>query len=90
MMNLDIQMKVIMLSFISGTFFSLEFNMFHNLILLEKMVLRILFNLFFSLVNACVFFILLYNINDGKIHIYIFCLLFLGFIFGNVFFKKKS
>ena len=87
-MNLDIQIKSFVLSFLYGIFFALMFNLSYNLLFTKYKVINIMTNLMFSLLLFGFYFLLLYNINEGVVHIYFLACFFISFVIYNKVFVK--
>ena len=87
-MNLIIQIESICMSFLFGIFFSLIYNLLYFLLYTKYMIINIITNLFFSLVTFGVYFILLYIVNSGQIHVYFLIIMFLSFYLYNKIFVK--
>lgn len=87
-MNLKIQIYSLFFSFFYGIFFSFLFNLHYQFLFYKKIVVQILITLLFLLDMALLYFLILQKINHGIIHVYFYCLLFLGFYISFPFFKK--
>lgn len=83
MMTLNIQIIMLVFSFIYGMFFSVFLSLNHKLVYNEKKFLKIIFTFLFLLVNILFYFLILRKINEGIIHPYSFIALILGFILEN-------
>jgi len=89
-MNLIIQIESIAISFLFGILFSLLYNLFYHFLYTKFIVINIITNLFFSLIMFGMFFLFLYNINGGVIHLYFLFSLFLAFyLYCKVFVKLR-
>lgn len=85
-MELSVQIYSLILSFVFGGIFSLEIKYFYKLYLRLIPVLKFLISIFFVIVNAIIYFWLLYLINNGILHLYFFVAMFLGYyVFSRLF-----
>lgn len=78
-MELSVQIYSLIVSFVFGGIFSLEIKYFYKLYLILIPVLKFLISLLFVIVNAIIYFWLLYLINNGILHLYFFVAMFLGY-----------
>lgn len=87
-MSLEIQVKLILFSFIFGAFLSLTIDVNHKYLYSKNFYFQIIFTFFFIIVNTFIYFLCLKRINEGIIHIYsIFCIIF-GFFIEHIIRKK--
>lgn len=87
-MNLEIQLKLILFSFVFGAFLALMIDLNRKFLYSSQIIYKIIFTFFFVIVNAFLYFIILQKINNGIIHIYsIFCIIF-GFFTEHIIRKK--
>lgn len=87
-MSLEIQLKLILFSFVFGAFLSLIIDVNHKYLYSKNLCFQIIFTLFFIIVNTFMYFICLKRINEGIIHIYsVFCIIF-GFFIEHIIRKK--
>ena len=85
-MELSVQIYSLILSFSFGGVFALEIKYFYKLYLILIPVLKFLISLLFVIVNAIIYFWLLYLINNGIVHLYFFIVMFLGYyVFSRLF-----
>ena len=87
-MILDIQIKSIVMSFLYGIFFSLMFNLLYNFLFTKYKILNVFTNLMFSFFMFGLYFLLLYIVNEGIVHLYFLVSMFIGFYFYNKIFVK--
>ena len=87
-MELTIQIKSLVLSFLYGIFFNLCFNIFYNILFTKYKILNIIANFVFNLFIFGLYFYLLYIINNGIIHFYFLMALFFGFFLYNKLYVK--
>lgn len=87
-MDLETQIKSIIISFVLGLFYSLLFNIFHFLLYSNNKVIKITFTIVFNMSLMILFFYVMYLINYADIHPYFVFLLVAGFILGNI--KTKN
>lgn len=85
-MDLSIQIKSIVLSFLFGMFFNFNFNFFYYILFTKYKLLNVITNFVFCISMFSVYFYLLYLVNNGIIHVYFFIAMLLGFLVYN----KKS
>lgn len=78
-MELTIQIYSLIVSFVFGGIFSLESKYFYKVYLKLNTILKLLLSMLFVIVNAIVYFSLLYFINNGVLHVYFFVAMFFGF-----------
>lgn len=83
MMELSIQIKSIIFSFLYGIIFSFLVNLNYKFLHCSKKLFRVVINFFFVLDNVLLYFIILRYINNGIIHYYFVIALILGFISVN-------
>ncbi len=88
MINLEIQIQSLLISFVYGMFIAFLYNYHYKFIYYKKKWLRFPFSLVFCLDATLLFFILMLKINYGLIHLYFILSAILGFILGNL--KTKS
>lgn len=89
MINLNMQLKSIIFSFLYGVLISLIFNLIYFLIFSKKKVVRIFFSTIFVINISFLYFYILEHINYGYIHIYLLLFLLAGFLIFFKYFKKK-
>lgn len=87
-MILTVQIKSLVMSFLYGIFMSFMFNLLYNFLFTKYLIINIFSNMMFSLLLFGIYFLLLFNINEGVIHTYFFIALFLGFYLYNKIFVK--
>lgn len=88
-MNLVIQIKSLLVSFLYGVFFYMFFRMNTKYLYYEKLLVRIIISFLFSLDMALLYFIILKEINSGIIHPYFIGMIIIGFITSNFVVKNK-
>lgn len=89
-MILILQIKSIFLSFIYGIFFKFTFNLNKKLFLKKNIYYRIIISLLFMIDHSLLFFILLKQINNSILHIYLFPIFIFGILFYNYYFTHKD
>ena len=80
MMDLKVQIFSFIFSFIYGLFLFYMFKLFHRSLFMKKKLLRFMYNLFFCIILSSLYFLIIYNINGGVIHLYFFLLISFGFL----------
>lgn len=88
-MSLDIQIKSLVFSFLYGIFFSIFFRLNYKYLYFEKLWIRIIISVLFSLDMSILYFVILKEINFGIIHPYFIGMIVLGFILANYFYNHK-
>ena len=83
-MQLSIQIYSLVISFVFGGIFSLELMLFHKYYLKVIPVLKLILSFLLIMLNALIYFILLYFVNNGILHLYFFIVM----IFGAYLFPK--
>lgn len=87
-MSLQLQLQSMAMSFLYGILTSFMFNLFYNFLFTKYKWFNILSNLMFSLFIFGGYFLLLFIINEGIVHVYFFLSLFIGFYLYNKVFVK--
>ena len=80
-MNIDIQIKTILFSFIFGIVFSICLDFNYKYIVGKRKVLSPVLTFLFVFVFTLIYFILLRYINYGIFHVYEIFFIFCGFLF---------
>ena len=88
-MNLIIQIKSLLFSFLYGIFFSIFFRINTKYLYYEKIATRIIISFLFSIDMALLYFIIIKEINSGIIHPYFIGMIILGFIVTDFIIKHK-
>lgn len=89
-MDIDIQIKSLLFSFIYGILFSIFLNYNQNNLYKSSLIIRIIMNIVFIIDNALIYFIVLKHINNGILHIYFILMLITGYITNEILFKKNT
>lgn len=87
-MSLYIQFQSFVVSFLYGLFFSLMFNLLYFFLFTKYKFINIITNLFFTLIMFGVYYLLLYIVNGGNIHVYFLITFFISFYLYNKIFVK--
>ena len=87
-MELLVQIQSFSVSFLYGIFLSLIFNLFYNFLFTKYIIINIITNLFFSFVVFGLYFLFLYLVNNGVVHIYFLVTMFVSFYLYNKLFVK--
>ncbi len=87
-MNLEIQIQSLISSFVYGLYISLMYNIFYKYLYSKKVIIKVLLNCLFTIINSLTYFFILMLINKGTIHIYFLISLISGFLIGNKSTKK--
>lgn len=80
MINLDLQLKSLLFSFLFGMFFAICVNINYKFINSNKKIFKIIFTFFFTIINILIYFIGLKKINDAYLHPYFILMIILGYI----------
>lgn len=86
-MNIVLQIKTIVFSFLYGVFFSIMLGFNYKYIVGSRKLFSFFLSFLFVLVNVLLYFIILKKINFGVFHYYEILFIILGFVFENVLFK---
>lgn len=78
-MVLKAQLISLFFSFFSGIVFFVFMKINYKFLFFGKMIIRIIFNLIFTIDFSLLYFIILSKINGGILHIYFLFLFVLGF-----------
>lgn len=87
-MSLDIQIKSFVLSFLFGIFFAFMFNLLYNFLFTKYKIINVVTNMMFSFIIFGLYFILLFNVNEGIVHIYFIGCMIISFLIYNKLFVK--
>ncbi len=87
-MNLEIQIQSLISSFVYGLYLSLIYNIFYKYLYNKNIIINLISNLLFTIINVSSYFFILILINKGTIHIYFLISLICGFLVGNNTTKK--
>ncbi len=87
-MNLEIQIQSLISSFVYGLYLSLIYNIFYKYLYNKNIIINLISNLLFTIINVSSYFFILILINKGTIHIYFLISLISGFLIGNKSTKK--
>lgn len=87
-MDLETQIQSLITSFVYGMYLSLAYNIVYKYLYSDKILIKIIANLIFTITHSIIYFIFMKLINEGIIHVYFVILLIIGFIIGNK--KTKS
>ena len=80
MISLNIQLKLIIFSFIFGFFFFMSLKIFNNKTKKYKLIYKILFSFMFLFSMATIYFIGIQKISDVILHIYSLLCIVIGCI----------
>lgn len=87
-MGLIVQIYSFLFSFCYGIFFFILLEINYKLIYSDCVFIKILYSFIFIIFNALLFFIILYKINNGIIHIYFIIMILIGYIISYFLFYK--
>jgi hypothetical protein len=79
-MILEIQIKMLLFSFLYGILFSFLVSLCAKLLYNKKIIIRLLFTFFFVIINTLIYFVGMKKINDAIIHPYAILMLIIGYI----------
>lgn len=88
MINLSIQMKLLVFSFIFGFFFSLLIELFNNKTKKCKTIVKIVLSFIIVFLSTIVYFEGIKKIGHAIFHIYSIITIILGFLFYDLIAKK--
>lgn len=80
MIDLSIQIKSILVSFLFGMFLKLIISMNYKFLFHTKGIIKVLGNLFFVIDLVFIYFLILRYVNDGIMHYYFIIFIVLGFL----------
>ena len=87
-MKLNIQVSSFVYSLIYGFLFYYLLDLFNKFVKKKSLFLRIIFSLFFVLLVATIYFLVLLFVNNGYVHIYFFLCIILGYLLCKVVYKN--
>lgn len=87
-MDLETQIQSLISSFVYGMYLSLTYNLLYRYLYSNHIVVKIIMNSAYTIINVLVYFIMLRLINEGIVHPYFLISLLIGFITGNKTTKK--
>lgn len=87
-MELIVQLKLIIFSFLYGIFFAFTLNINYKFINSKRKILKVIFTLVFIILNTLIYFAILQKINNGILHYYSFICIVLGFLSENLIVNK--
>ena len=87
-MSLIIQIQTIFYTFLFGLYFALMFNLLYRLLFSNSLILNIISNFLFVIINSILYFYILFKVNSGRIHIYLLFIFLISFFLYNLLFKK--
>ena len=79
MMGLKEQIIAIIFSYIYGGFLAFLYNLNYNLLFYQRRVVKIIFNIIFTLDLVLIYFLLMRKINKAIIHPYFYLFIIFGF-----------
>ena len=88
-MNLFVQIKLILFSFLFGIYLSFTLNINYKYIYKTKFIYRLATNTMYVLFNTLLYFVILLKINQGILHYYSLICIVLGFIVEKIVNKKR-
>lgn len=87
-MDLYIQIKLILFSFLFGVYFGLMLDVNCKYMSSKYKLYNLIFTIFFMLFNTFLYFYILQKINSGILHYYSFLCIVLGVILENIIVNK--
>lgn len=88
MINLNIQLKLIIFSFIFGFFFSIILNYYNECIVDKKIIYKVFITLIMMLLLDIIYFTGIYIISNAIFHIYSLLSIIFGMVVYSVIIKK--
>ena len=83
-MNIKLQIKTLLFSFLYGIFFSFFLSLNYKFIYSDKKILKTIISFLFIIVCVLLYFIILKKINYGIFHVYEILMIILGFVLENL------
>ncbi len=87
-MTIKLQIISIVFSFIFGIFFSILTDINYKYLFSKNLVFKIIFTFIYIIDAALVYFLFIKKINSGVVHSYFLLFIVVGFIIGQLKFKK--
>ena len=87
-MNSNVQLISFIVSYFFGMLFYFLTYLNFQLIKPFKLLLQHLLSFIFVIDMTIIYIIIIYKINNGYFHLYFMIMVFLGFLFGYIIFKK--
>ena len=87
-MSLILQIQSLAYTFLFGLYLALIFNFLYKILFTKSILLNLITNLIFIIINAVFYFYILFKINYGIIHIYLLFTFLISFFLYNNLFKK--
>ena len=88
MMELEVQFQVFFMTILFGMYL-LSFWQLLNKVFQNKIILRFFFELPFFILNALLYYFLLFKLNGGIFNIYLILAIFIGFFIHQKFYAPK-
>ena len=82
-MDIHIQIRTLLISFVYGLFFSFFLELNYRFIYSDKKIFKIIISFLIVILNVLLYFIILKKVNNGIFHIYEILSLSLGVIIEN-------
>ncbi len=87
-MVLTIQINSLIFSFVYGVIFYVLLEINYKFLYNEKLLIKVIYTLFFLLFNTILYFIGLIKINNGAVHVYFILSILVGFVLASILHKK--
>ena len=87
-MVLTIQINSLIFSFVYGVIFYVLLEINYKFLYNEKLLIKVIYTLFFLLFNTILYFIGLIKINNGAVHVYFILSILVGFVLACILHKK--
>ena len=87
-MNITLQIKTLIFSFLFGFFFSLVISFFYRLLYSNKRFIQIITSLFLVISAVFIYFFILKKINNAVFHIYEILSIILGYSLDSLLIRK--
>ena len=88
MMELNIQILSLGVSFLYGIIFYILLEINSRFLYSSSIIIKVLFSFIFVLFNSLLYFLILLKINNGYVHFYFLICLILGYILCKVIYKR--
>ena len=79
-MNIKLQIISLFISCCYGGLLFILIRKFYKLLTIKKIMLKITFNITFSISISIIYFLMMYLLNDGYLHLYYLLSIIFGFL----------
>jgi len=89
-MTLILQIKSLAFSFLYGVFFAFTYKYNYKFLTSKNLIFKIIISFFFVLDHILLYFVLIFIINNGRLHLYFLFTFILGIVFFTYLFDNKK